>query len=87
MDYDAESYSEAELLAEFERLFPHGFAGPDVLQELAPAGWKTSPLMAVFHPAPFLGFPATPTSSPATSTMKTACSSVTNTPTPRSAAP
>jgi hypothetical protein len=27
------------------------------------------------------GFPATPTSSPATSTMKTACSSATNTPT------
>ena len=52
MDYDAESYSEAELLAEFELLFPRGFAGPDVLQELAPAGWERSPLSAVFHPAP-----------------------------------
>ncbi len=51
-DFDAESYSEAELLAEFERLFPHGFASVDVLQELAPAGWETSPLAAVFHPAP-----------------------------------
>ena len=33
---EAEMYDEAELEAEFERLFPHGFAGPDVLKELAP---------------------------------------------------
>ena len=51
-DFDSESYSEAELSAEFERLFPRGFAGSDVLQELAPAGWETSPLAAVFRPAP-----------------------------------
>jgi len=51
-DFGAESYSEAELVAEFERLFPQGFAGPDVLQELAPTGWETSPLAAVFHPTP-----------------------------------
>ena len=44
--------SEAELLAEFDRLFPHGFAGPDVLQELAPAGWESSPLAAVFTHRP-----------------------------------
>ncbi len=50
-DFDANSYSDAELFAEFDRLFPHGFAGPDVLQELAPGGWENSPLLAVFHPS------------------------------------
>ncbi|MFI5460910.1 MAG: hypothetical protein ACHRXM_36330 [Isosphaerales bacterium] len=50
-DFDADSYSETELEAEFDRLFPLGFAGPDVLQELAPAGWENSPLLAVFHPS------------------------------------
>ena len=50
-DFDANSYSEAELHAEFDRLFPHGFAGPDVLQELAPGGWENSPLLAVCHPS------------------------------------
>jgi hypothetical protein len=51
-DFDADPYGEAELVAEFDRLFPQGFAGPDVLRELAPAGWEHSPLLAVFHPAP-----------------------------------
>lgn len=51
-DFEADSYSEVELVTEFERLFPQGFAGPDALRELAPAGWKTSPLAAVFHPTP-----------------------------------
>jgi hypothetical protein len=50
-DFDADSYSGAELHAEFDRLFPQGFAGPDVLQELAPAGWENSPLVAVCHPS------------------------------------
>ena len=50
-DFDKNSYSEAELEAEFDRLFPQGFAGPDVLQELAPDGWENSPLLAVFHPS------------------------------------
>ena len=50
MDNDTNSYTDLELHAEFDRLFPHGFAGPDVFQELAPAGWATSPLLAVFHP-------------------------------------
>jgi hypothetical protein len=40
-----------ELEADFDRLFPQGFAGPDVLQELAPAGWENSSLLAVFHPS------------------------------------
>ncbi len=50
-NFDTDSFSEAELEAEFDRLFPQGFAGPDVLQELAPAGWESSPLLAVFHPS------------------------------------
>ena len=50
-NFDTDSYSEAELEAEFDRLFPQGFAGPDVLQELAPGGWENSPLLAVFHPS------------------------------------
>ena len=49
-EFASNSYSEAELTAEFDRLFPDGFAGPDVLQELAPAGWDNSPLLVVFHP-------------------------------------
>lgn len=51
MDFDANSYSDEELHAEFDRLFPHGFAGPDVLHELAPEGWENSPLRNVFHPS------------------------------------
>jgi hypothetical protein len=50
-NFDTDSFSEADLEAEFDRLFPQGFAGPDVLQELAPAGWENSPLLAVFHPS------------------------------------
>jgi len=49
--FSADSYSEADLEAEFDRLFPQGFAGPDVLQELGPGGWQNSPLLAVFHPS------------------------------------
>ena len=40
-----------ELDALFERLFPHGFAGADVLAEIAPEGWQRSPLPACFHPS------------------------------------
>jgi hypothetical protein len=40
-----------ELLAEFAALFPKGWAGPDVLAELAPEGWAASPLVAVYHPS------------------------------------
>src|SRR5262249_41250353 len=50
-DFDVNSYSDEELHAAFDRLFPGGFAGPDVLQELAPGGWEHSPLLAVFHPS------------------------------------
>jgi hypothetical protein len=45
------SYGDDELAAEFDRLFPHGWAGPDVVRELAPGGWENSPLAAVFHPS------------------------------------
>jgi hypothetical protein len=51
-NFHKNSYSDAELELEFDRLFPHGFAGPDVLHELAPEGWENSPLLAVFHPSP-----------------------------------
>lgn len=43
--------SEVECFAEFDRLFPHGFAGADVFREIAPQGWANSPLVAVFHPS------------------------------------
>src|SRR5262249_22500500 len=49
--FDGNAYSEAEAVAEFDRLFPHGFGGPDVRQEIAPEGWEHSPLAAVFHPS------------------------------------
>jgi hypothetical protein len=43
--------SEAEVHALFDRLFPLGFAGQDVLDEIAPEGWERSPLLACFHPS------------------------------------
>ena len=43
--------SEAELHALFDRLFPRGFAGQDVLDEIAPDGWERSSLSACFHPS------------------------------------
>ncbi|MFO7903813.1 MAG: hypothetical protein ACQESR_05785 [Planctomycetota bacterium] len=43
-------YDEAECVAVFDRLFPHGFVGGNVIEEIAPGGWPRSPLVAVFHP-------------------------------------
>jgi hypothetical protein len=43
--------SEGEVHALFDRLFPRGFAGQDVLDEIAPEGWERSPLLACFHPS------------------------------------
>lgn len=40
-----------ELNVLFDRLFPQGFAGADVLAEVAPEGWEHSPLLACFHPS------------------------------------
>jgi hypothetical protein len=44
--------TDAELKGFFDRMFPHGFAGADVLAEIAPEGWEKSPLLACFHPSP-----------------------------------
>ena len=51
--YDEEKarLTDAELHAFFDRLFPHAFAGADVLAEIAPEGWEQSPLLACFHPS------------------------------------
>ncbi len=46
-----ERLSDSELVDLFDRLFPHGFAGPDVLADLAPDGWERSHLVACFHPS------------------------------------
>jgi hypothetical protein len=43
--------TDRELHTFFDRLFPHGFAGADVLAEIAPEGWERSPLLACFHPS------------------------------------
>ena len=43
--------SEAEVDAMFDRLFPGGFAGQDVVDEIAPEGWEQSQLLACFHPS------------------------------------
>jgi hypothetical protein len=44
-------YVEVECAAVFDRLFPRGFAGRDLIEEIAPGGWLQSPLVAVFHPS------------------------------------
>lgn len=44
--------NDPELNEFFGRLFPHGFAGADVIQEIAPEGGENSPLLACFHPSP-----------------------------------
>jgi hypothetical protein len=50
-NYAAQRYTDAECEEEFAYLFPQGFAGQDVLDELAPEGWEASPLVATFHPS------------------------------------
>lgn len=51
IDRQNERLTDAELHALFDRLFPNGFAGDDVLSELAPGGWEQSRLVACFHPS------------------------------------
>jgi hypothetical protein len=46
-----ERLTDRELRALFDRLFPDGFAGADVLAEIAPEGWEQSPLLACSHPS------------------------------------
>ena len=43
-------YTDAECQTLFASLFPAGFAGKDVLEEIAPDGWPDSTLHFVFHP-------------------------------------
>ena len=43
-------YTDEECLTLFACLFPKGFAGEDVLAEIAPEGWMDSTLHFVFHP-------------------------------------
>jgi hypothetical protein len=50
-EWQKKRLTDAESHALFDRLFPHGFAGPDVLDEIAPDGWEHSPLLACFHPS------------------------------------
>lgn len=50
-DRQSTHLTDAELKTFFDRLFPHGFAGADVLAEVAPEGWENSPLLACFHPS------------------------------------
>jgi hypothetical protein len=46
-----ERLTDTELHALFDGLFLHGFAGADVLAEVAPDGWEKSSLLACFHPS------------------------------------
>src|SRR6266705_2013715 len=50
-DYALHRYTDTECEATFADLFPQGFAGQDVLDELAPEGWEKSPLVVTFHPS------------------------------------
>lgn len=50
-DWQAKRLTDTELKEFFDRLFPRGFAGADVMAEIAPEGWEKSPLLACFHPA------------------------------------
>jgi hypothetical protein len=45
-----ERYTDEECLTLFAGLFPKGFAGEDILAEIAPEGWIDSTLHFVFHP-------------------------------------
>jgi hypothetical protein len=47
-----ERYTDAECQTLLVSLFPAGFAGKDVLEEIAPEGWPDSTLHFVFHPTP-----------------------------------
>jgi hypothetical protein len=47
---DRASYNHAECLGALDQLFPAGPAGADVLAEIAPQGWESSPLVRIAHP-------------------------------------
>jgi hypothetical protein len=48
---NTERLADSELGSPFDSLFPNGFAGQDVMAEIAPEGWQRSPLVACFHPS------------------------------------
>jgi hypothetical protein len=48
---DELSFEEDEAFEFLRALMPSGFAGPDVLKELAPEGWERSGLVRAFHPS------------------------------------
>lgn len=50
-DDDRAEWTDDKLRAEFQALFPRGWAGADVMAELAPNGWAAAPIAAVFHPS------------------------------------
>ena len=50
-DRQNERLTDPELHAFFDRLFPQGLAGADVLAEIAPSGWEQSRLLPCFHPS------------------------------------
>ena len=50
MSYDDLSLDETEALAFLRDLMPQGFAGADVMAELAPEGWAQCALVRAFHP-------------------------------------
>ena len=52
MEDNPTTLSDRELRDFFRRLFPDGFAGEDVVKQVAPEGWNNSPLFACFHASP-----------------------------------
>src|SRR2546422_11677401 len=50
-DWQTTRLTDAKLREFFDRLFPQGFSGADVLAEIAPEGWEKSPLLTCFHPS------------------------------------
>jgi hypothetical protein len=50
VSYDDLSLDETEALAFLRNLMPNGFAGADVMTELAPDGWEQCELLRAFHP-------------------------------------
>jgi hypothetical protein len=49
-EQNAEPVADSELRSLFESLFPNGFAGPDVVAELAPEGMGALAARGVFSP-------------------------------------
>lgn len=50
MEYGDPRYDEDEAFEFLRKLMPQGFAGSDVMAELAPEGWERSGLVRAYHP-------------------------------------